>query len=153
MELIDEGCSVLLEMEEWINQPSAQGSLRVCVLKDGGERDSVFEWPFQTHADMPHVFRLPSLFPWAYIEVDQSFYRERGVTSPDRGGALFPWTVEAGEIARFQLRLSLNDLGRSFLMTQRFLRRGEFPAAEMGGDLGEAYRRGIKFQIYDKGHS
>lgn len=151
MELIEGGCGVLLEMDEWINQPSAQGSLRVCVLKEGGERDAVFEWPFQTHADMPHVFRLPSLFPWAHIEIDQAFYRERGVASSDRAGSLFPWTVEAGEIARFQLRLSLNDLGRSFLMTQRFLRRGEFPEVETGGDLGEDYRRGIKFQIYDKG--
>ena len=95
---------------------------------------------------MPHIFRLPSLFPWALIEVDGAFYREKGA---EPSGALFPWTVEAGEIARFQLRLFLNDLGRSFLTTERFLRRGEFPEGNAGGKFGENYRRGIKFQIYD----
>ena len=47
--------------------------------------------------------------------MDGAFYREKGA---EPSGALFPWTVEAGEIARFRLRLSLNDLGRSFLTTE-----------------------------------
>ena len=149
MEVIEGGRSILLEMDEWINQPSAMGSLRLCVLRESGDRESVFEWPFQTDADMPHVFRLPSLFPWALVEVDGPFYREKGVELSGQAGALLPWTVEAGEIARFQLRLSLNDLGRSFLMTECFLRRGEYPEDNANWDFGEEYRKGIKFQIYD----
>ena len=149
MEIIEGGGGILLEMDEWINRPTAKGSLRLCVLQENGGREAVFEWPFQTDADMPHIFRLPSLFPWALIEVDRAFYREKGAEPPESSGALFPWDVAAGEIARFQLRLSLNDLGRSFLTTECFLRRGEFPEGNVGGEYGEDYRRGIKFQIYD----
>ena len=149
MEIIEGGGSILLEMDEWINRPTAKGSLRLCVLQENGTREAVFEWPFQTDADMPHIFRLPSLFPWALIEVDRAFYREKGAEPPESSEALFPWDVAAGEIARFQLRLSLNDLGRSFLTTECFLRRGEFPEGNVGGEYGEDYRRGIKFQIYD----
>lgn len=149
MEIVEGGRGVVLEMDEWINQPSAMGSLRLCVLREDGAREAVFEWPFQTDADMPHVFRLPSLFPWAHVEVDGAFYRERGAEPSGQAGGLYPWAVEAGEIARFQLRLSLNDLGRSFLMTECFLRRGEFPEGNAARDFGEDYRRGIKFQIYD----
>ena len=150
MEIIEGGRGVLAEMEEWINQPSAIGSLRLCVLREDGEREAVFEWPFQTDADMPHVFRLPSLFPWARVEVDGDFYRAKGADFSDRSGALFPWVVEAGEIARFQFRLSLNDLGRSFLMTECFLRRGEFPEGTLSLECGESYKKGLKFQIYEK---
>lgn len=148
MEMIENGPGVVLEMDEWINQPSAVGNLRLCVLRDNGEREEVFEWPFQTDADMPHVFRLPSLFPWARVEVDGAFYRAQGAEFPDQAGMLYPWIVEAGEIARFQLKLSLNDLGRSFLTTESFLRRGEIPERNLGRDYGEDYQKGIKFQIY-----
>ena len=147
MQVIEMGRGILLEMDEWLNQPSARGSLRLSVLSEGGERESVYEWPFQTNPDMPHVFRLASLFPWASIELDSAFYRERmgGEGIP---GSLAPWVVEAGEIARFRLRLALNELGRSFLMTEQFLRRGEFPQMDMSGGFGPEYEKGLKFQLY-----
>lgn len=147
MKLIEAGRGILLEMEEWLNQPSARGNLRLSILKENDEREAVFEWPFQTNPDMPHVFRLPSLFPWALIEVDQPFYRDKGV-EPVEPDVLIPWIVEAGEIARFQLRLLLNELGRSFLVTEQFLRRGEFPALNQSGSFGTEYEKGIKFQLY-----
>ncbi|MBR1671931.1 MAG: DUF4365 domain-containing protein [Fretibacterium sp.] len=149
MQLIEMGRGILLEMDEWLNQPSARGSLRLSVLGEGGERESVYEWPFQTNPDMPHVFRLASLFPWASIAVDAPFYRER-LGADLASDALAPWSVEAGEIARFRLRLSLNELGRSFLTTEQFLRRGEFPLMETSGGFGPEYEKGLKFQLYKK---
>ncbi|MCR4817324.1 MAG: DUF4365 domain-containing protein [Fretibacterium sp.] len=149
MQIIEMGRGILLEMDEWLNQPSARGSLRLSVLSENGEKESVYEWPFQTNPDMPHVFRLASLFPWANIELDSDFYREKtgAETIPN---SLAPWTVEAGEIARFRLRLLLNELGRSFLTTELFLRRGEFPLTDFSGGLGTEYEKGIKFQLYKK---
>jgi len=148
MQLIEAGRGILLEMDEWLNQPSVRGNLRLSVMtEDNSARELVFEWPFQTDPDMPHVFRLPSLFPWAHIEPDQAFYRER-LRDDRKVEGLSPWTVEAGEIARFRLRLALNELGRAFLVTEQFLRRGEFPAAERARDFGQEYERGIKFQLY-----
>lgn len=149
MQLVEAGRVLLLEMDEWLNQPSALGSARICVLGEGGQRESVHEWPFQTDPDMPHVFRLPSLFPWALIEPDRAFYQEMGKELSDAGG-LGPWTVEAGEIARFRLRLSLNELGRAFLTTEQFLRRGELLPGERGGSFGAEYESGIKFQLYGR---
>ena len=146
MEIVEGGRGIVLEMDEWINQPTATGTLRLCVLGGDGEREAVFEWPFQTDADM----RLPSLFPWALVEIDEAFYRSKGAEFPEQTGALFPWIVEAGEIARFQLRLYLNELGRSFLMTECFLRRGEFPEWNSSRGYGENYQKGIKFQIYER---
>ena len=150
MQLIDSGQEILLEMDEWLNQPSERGSLRLSVLDERGERESVYEWPFQTNPDMPHVFRLASLFPWAHIGADEAFYREKLGEEGASEGTLAPWIVEAGEIARFRLRLSLNELGRSFLTAERFLRRGEFPVSEPSGSFGADYEKGLKFQLYQK---
>ena len=149
MQLVEAGRGILLELDEWINQPSSRGNLRLSVLGGNGERESVYEWPFQTNPDMPHAFRLASLFPWALIETDRPFYQERTGAAPEPG-VILPWTVEAGEIARFQLRLSLNDLGRAFLTTEQFLRRGEFPTTAQGGGFGTEYEKGIKFQLHGR---
>ncbi|MBQ9566021.1 MAG: DUF4365 domain-containing protein [Synergistaceae bacterium] len=150
MQLLDVGREILLEMDEWLNQPSERGSLRLSVLDERGERESVYEWPFQTNPDMPHVFRLASLFPWAHIGVDEMFYREKIGEDAANAGSLFPWIVEAGEIARFRLRLSLNELGHSFLTAERFLRRGEFPVETLSSGFGAEYENGLKFQLYGK---
>lgn len=148
MQLIEMGRGILVEMDEWVNQPSPRGSLRLSVLGEHEERESVYDWAFQTDADMPHALRLASLFPWAHIAADAAFYQERTGETPE--GGVTPWTVEAGEIARFRLRLSLNDLGRSFLTLEQFLRRGEFPLEAEENHFGPDYERGLKFQLYKR---
>jgi hypothetical protein len=175
MELIEGGRNVSLEVEEWINQPSARGALRLCVCGTDGAKESIYDWVFQTDADMPYVFRLPALFPWADLSVDEEFYKSKGAyrsgrgavdfSSEDRDGRneggeiaeeafVYPWSVEAGEIARFLIRLSLNDLGKSFLTAERFLRRGEFPRPPLAGPAmsrtDEAYENGLKYRLYKK---
>jgi hypothetical protein len=184
MELIEEGKTVSLEVEEWINQPAARGTLRLCVGGADGAKESIYDWVFQTDADMPYIFRLPALFPWADLSVDEEFYRSKGVLDPARGAenpvadallaenwvmegrdeksrdaeaeraSVYPWSVEAGEIAHFLIRLSLNDLGKSFLTAERFLRRGEFPQPPLmdlaRGKIDEVYENGLKYRLYKK---
>ena len=177
MELIEGGKIVSLEVEEWINQPAARGTLRLCVCGADGAKESIYDWVFQTDADMPYVFRLPALFPWAYLSVDEEFYRSKGALEPGRGSgisapgdsdtenrargeegakaaSIYPWAIEAGEIARFLLRLSLNELGKSFLTAERFLRRGEFPqptlAGSAKGEIDEIYENGLKYKLHKK---
>ncbi len=150
MELIEAGRNVTLEMDEWINQPSARGALRLCVGDIDGGRESVYDWMFQTDADMPHVFRLPALFPWANLSVDEEFYREKEVNLSAELAPIRPWSVEAGEIAHFLLKLSLNELGKSFLITERFLRRGEFPRPSVMGKISDGYENSIKFRLHKK---
>jgi hypothetical protein len=160
MELLEGGKIVSLEVEEWINQPAAKGTLRLCVCDAEGVKESIYDWIFQTDADMPYVFRLPALFPWADLSVDEDFYRSKEAFAggEDENGAdapsIRPWSVEAGEIARFALRLSLNELGKSFLTAERFLRRGEFPRPSLADPaqekIGEAYKNGLKYRLHKK---
>jgi hypothetical protein len=86
--------------------------------------------------------------------MDEEFYRGKSpealTDSSQELASIRPWTVEAGEIARFMLKLSLNDLGKSFLMTERFLRRGDFPRPSVGGSMDKSYEDGIKFRLYKK---
>jgi hypothetical protein len=153
MELLETG-ALLLEIDEWINRPSARGSLRLCVCKADGTREAVYEWAFQIETDMPYSLRLPELFPWANLSVDEEFYRDKtpGETTdhPEDIDLIRPWTVEAGEVAKFALKLSLNELGRSFLMTERFLRRGEFPRPPVTRSMDKSYEEGIKYRLYNK---
>lgn len=148
MEQIEAGRDLVLEMDEWINQPSARGTLRLAVGNADGSREAVYEWGFQTNADMPHALRLPVLFPWAELSVDENFYREKHAFAGSDDAPIRPWAVEAGEIAHFLLKLSLNELGRSFLVTERFLRRGDFPRPSIMGKIGDAYENSIKFRLY-----
>ncbi|GHV38995.1 hypothetical protein FACS1894187_18450 [Synergistales bacterium] len=164
MELIAGGKTLSLEMDEWINRPSARGVLRLCLSGEGGARDAICDWAFQTNSDMPYSFRLPSLFPWAVLSIDEEFYRSKDAYIDGvAGNVIRPWTVEAGEIARFVLKFSLNELGNSFLTAERFLRRGEFPGTD--SEPGErekrsltlrsngawtAYESGMKYRLYGK---
>ena len=153
MELVETGRDIVIEMDEWINQPSARGTLKLCLCNADGTREAVYDWMFQTNADMPHVFRLPALFPWANLSVDEEFYREKGIVSSEGMvdfAQIRPWIVDAGEIARFLLKLSLNELGKSYLITERFLRRGEFPRPSIMGKVDDAYEDSIKYRLYKK---
>ena len=103
---------------------------------------------------MPYTFRLPELFPWANLSVDEELYRDKASAADGKSASdlapIRPLTVEAGEIARFMLKLSLNELGKSFLMTERFLRRGEFPRPPNVKNIDKSYEDGIKYRLYKK---
>ena len=146
IELIAGGREIFLEMDEWINQPSSRGNLRLCVSGDDG---GIYQWPFQTTPDMPHVFRIPSLFPWAELSVDKDFYYERNQKEPETG-KLLPYSVEAGEIARFRFTLSLNNLGRAFLAAEPYICRGIFPDPKQPFKFGDDYEAGLKFMLYKR---
>jgi len=154
MELVEMGRGLTLEIDEWINRPSARGSLKLCVCNLDGTREAVYDWAFRIETDMPYTLRLPELFPWADLSVDEEFYRDKAHDAENASASelapIRPWTVEAGEIARFMLKLSLNELGRSFLMTERFLRRGEFPRPSIMKNIDKSYEDGIKYRLYKK---
>lgn len=137
MQLIESGRDIIIEMDEWINQPSSMGALKLSVFNNNKKLEAVYDWPFYTASDMPHAFRLASLFPWANIENEHNNLK-----------LISPYAVEAGEIARFRLKLTLNDLGKAFLITEKFLRKGEFPKVGQINGFGAEYEDGIKFKLY-----
>ncbi|MDR1741853.1 MAG: DUF4365 domain-containing protein [Synergistaceae bacterium] len=144
MEFIEQGGRLVVETDEWINRPSSRGDLRLRLGRLGGDSNSIYEWSFRVDPDTPYVFRLPELFPWASMSIGGEG-TGIGDLSPIR-----PYIVDGGEIARFALELSLNDVGRAFLTTERFLRDGQ-AAAETEGRIGEEYENGIKYRLRARG--
>lgn len=143
IELVNSGREVYLELDEWINQPSSRGNLRICITNpDGG----VYQWPFETSPDMPQVLRLPALFPWASLSVDEEFYRQRNIIYDSN--SLAPYAIESGEIARFRFRLELNELGRAFLAVEPYVCRGNFTNTNQIISYGTEYESGLKFLLY-----
>jgi hypothetical protein len=154
MDVLDEGKKLLLEFEEWVNRPSARGLLKLCVDSPDGSRDAIYGWAFQTEEDMPHALRVAALFPWADLSVDSAFYDRNEECFWVEGGeppaAVRPWKVEAGEVAYFRIKVSLNEVGRTFLDMERYLKRGEVPRLAFQGKMHDAYEDGIKYRLHKK---
>ena len=149
MELLQTDREIFIELEEWINQPDTHGTLRLIVNgNDGG----VYQWPFITKDNMPHVMCLPSLFPWANIHMDEEYYRSVNLHDPERD-ALLPYTIEGGEIAKFRLRLELNSLGHAFLNAEPFICMGIYPSMNKPANYGSEYESGLKYLLYHQKNS
>jgi hypothetical protein len=120
---------------------------------------------------MPYVAVFPRLFPWADVSVDEEFYEnydsddydfECGVWDNEDGCYIMhtqtfekwrselmpirPYEVSSGEVARFRLRLTLSDIGKSFLELDSYLSNGRLKHVRRlrGRFLGE-YQYGLKF--------
>ena len=149
MELIQNEREIFIELEEWINQPDTHGSLRIILNgADGG----VYQWPFKTQDNMPHVMCLPSLFPWANIRMDEEYYRSVNLHDAERD-SLLPYVIEGGEIAKFRLRLELNSLGHAFLNAEPFICRGIYPSMNNPVSYGQEYESGLKYLLYHQKNS
>lgn len=148
IELINQGQEIFLELDEWINQPSSRGNLRICIT--GHDSEQVYQWPFDINPDVPQVLRLPELFPWAEISIDEDFYSAKNFHDFD-SNLLAPYIIESGEIARFRFKLELNSLGKSFLIAEPYICRGIFPTMNQQNiSYGSEYESGLKFQLYRK---
>lgn len=127
MEILDQGGSVVLEADEWINKTSGRGDLRlIAELADGGDR---LKRQFLVFLGLaPYDEALPRLFPWANLDMDE--HALNFLADPDwlggtsNRGRLRPYAESGGEIERWRLNLELNDLGRGVLALERFMSGG-----------------------------
>ena len=149
IELIATDREIFIEMDEWINQPSSRGNLRLIVNSPNISESGIYQWPFNVSPDMPHIMKLPELFPWAALYVDENFYKERNSEVPQEN-ILAPYVIEAGEIARFRLRMTLNVLGHAFLAAEPFICKGIFPEMKNLSGFGSEYEAGLKYQLFKK---
>ena len=124
MEKADEN-PIILEVQEWINICSGRGDF---ILKDY-EGKVLFKssiWGFGTR---PYELVLPDLFPWADICVDYDFYTEDYDSDyynmSIEEHTIFPYKNAAGEVDFYRLFLSVNELGKSFLLLDEFLNKDE----------------------------
>jgi len=148
MELIDQGGSVVLEADEWINKSSGRGDLRLIATPADGEE--AVERSFMIFAgSRPYEEALPAALPWARLSLDEEilddldddeYMEETGIWDSEEkryignfedieewrksryGDAqLRPYSESAGEVAHWRLSLALNDLGRGVLALERYV--------------------------------
>lgn len=138
---------LILEVQEWVNKTSGKGDFKLLVTEETGDERVISErtyWGFGTR-DYSLVIR--DMFPWANINIDQNFYdyvmdREwheqyessieelskslllQGKPAYRRDSRIYPYENCAGEIDKYRLILTLNDLGKSFLLLNEFLEKG-----------------------------
>lgn len=150
MELLGRGKRLIMDVEEWINKSSGRGTIALSIEGNDAAWDKLSEWvvclglrPYEEV--LPTLFPWANLrvheetydavneyeqyqidqstwvpadgaterFPWNRIPFDEW----RSVLRPDH---IRPFADGAGEVHFYCLELTLNELGRSFLVVDSF---------------------------------
>lgn len=142
MQIIQDGGEIKLHSQEWINKSSGKGETELII--DDGRNIEKYSFPYYfPHTPYEQVF--PKLLPWAKLSIDEDFFEEsdeslwlemscyydrendewlsiedsfedfRKKLDPMRG------IIHAGEVSEYMFKLSLNELGKSFLSLDEFI--------------------------------
>lgn len=143
MERLAEGQRLVVDIAEWVNKSSGRGSISLGIDNENGqEPEKLASWDvILGPSDYAEV--VPRLFAWADVGLHQETYDdaeydlfelecsiwdegERFLTEDytdwRRGrfpGGLRPYTDD-GEIGYWRLELTLNELGKAFLVVDKF---------------------------------
>lgn len=142
MQIIQSGGVVKLHSSEWVNKSSGKGDTELIV--DDGEKIEkylyLYWFPYTPYTEV-----FPRLFPWADFFADDEFYMNEdknlwrdlncfydkeneewiivGDTFEEFRKKLKPIRSidHSGEVAEYMLILSLNELGKAFLVVDEFV--------------------------------
>ena len=147
MDELAEGNTLILEAEEWVNKSSGRGSMKL-LLVDGmsGEEKSLVEWPFVMFPMQQYADVFPRIFPWADFSVDEDYYEEYetwryqeeechydkeddtyypvGLSRQewdDLQPRIRPYSNSAGEVDNYRLVMTLNEIGKAFLLLENHI--------------------------------
>ncbi|HTZ44784.1 MAG TPA: hypothetical protein VMB79_13055, partial [Jatrophihabitans sp.] len=148
MEMLAGGTRLVVDMEEWINKSSGRGSISIGIdHEDGNKPEELVTWQFFV-GPTSYADAVAKLFAWAAIDVHEETYDaaehddyEAECSIWDEGDQFFtetfddwrrsrlaqgirPYSNAAGEVDYFRLELTLNDLGRAFLVVDKFATEG-----------------------------
>lgn len=146
MRIIQNGGEIKLHSSEWVNKSSGKGETELIV--DDGKTIQKYSYPYWfPYTSYKMVF--PRLFPWANFSADEEFFEEHdeslwrelhcyydeedgewlnvGDTFDEFRRKLDPMRSidHAGEVAEYMMKLSLNDLGKAFLMVDEFVSKNQ----------------------------
>lgn len=149
MDMLASGARLVVDMEEWINKSSGRGAIVLGVdHEDGNDPEALVAWQFLV-GPRSYAEAVSDLFAWADLDVHEETYDaaeherfegecsiwdegDRFLTStfeewraPLRAMGIRPYENAAGEVDYFRLELALNDLGRAFLLVDRFATEGD----------------------------
>lgn len=149
MKEINDGNTIVIESSEWVNKSSGIGSINLKVIDQFTEMERLaLNWPVTYFPIQCYQDVFQNLFPWANISIDEEFYAEYDEQAfleeccpydseegeyiyieefyedwRDEQAEIRPYTNHSGEVDEYRLRLTLNDLGKSFLNVDRYLER------------------------------
>jgi uncharacterized protein DUF4365 len=148
MDMLASGTRLIVDFEEWINKTSGRGSVSIGIDHENGEEpEKLVTWYFfpgpANYADA-----VPKLFAWADAEVHEATYDEADYDQYqtecsvwDEGDPIYsesfeewrnnrevesirPYSNSYGEVDHFRIELTLNELGKSFLLVDKFATEG-----------------------------
>ncbi|REK83723.1 DUF4365 domain-containing protein [Rhodococcus erythropolis] len=144
LEMLASGRRLVVDIEEWINKTSGRGSISLGVdSEDGEEPDELARWGvFLGTASYAEI--VPRLFAWADVRVHEEKYADEAYDQyevecmyhDNEGDQIFtdsfegwqrgrpqglrPYSTACGEVDYWRLELTLNELGRAFLVVDKF---------------------------------
>ena len=146
MEIIQDGGEIKLHSKEWVNKSSGRGDTELIV--DDGESIQKYSYPYW-FPFTPYTEVFPRLFPWADFSADEEFFEEYdelmwhqyhwhydeedeewlhvGDTFEEFRKKLSPMRSidHMGEVAEYMMKLTLNELGKSFLNVDKFVSKNQ----------------------------
>lgn len=150
MQIIQNGGEIKLHSMEWVNKSSGRGEIELII--DDGKSIKKYLYPYW-FPFTAYIEVFPRLFPWAEFLADEDFFEENdeslwrkyhcyydketdewlnvGDTFEEFRSKLNPMRSidHSGEVAEYMMKLSLNELGKSFLSIDRFVSQSQ-PYAE-----------------------
>lgn len=142
MKVIQEGGTVILHSEEWVNKSSGRGTTELIVNDGTGTKKYRYPYWFPY---TPYQEVFPRLFPWAAFRANGKFLYKQdnenwkkynvyhdpetgedicvGLTFEEFREKLNPmrYVDHSREVAEYMLDLSLNDLGKAFLKVNDYV--------------------------------
>lgn len=149
MDMLDSGTRLVVDFEEWVNKSSGRGAVAIGIdREDGNEPEELVTWQFLV-GPRSYAEAVPRLFAWADADVHEQTYDEAEhdqyeaeCSIWDEGDQFFsetfddwrrsrlargirPYSNAAGEVDYFRIELTLNELGKAFLLVDKFAMEGE----------------------------
>ncbi|MFB8419497.1 DUF4365 domain-containing protein [Streptomyces albidoflavus] len=128
MEKLAEGTRLVVDIEEWVNKSSGRGAISLGVdHEDGKDPEQLASWTVYLGLSS-YVEVVPKLFAWANVGLhaetyDYADYDDYPFDRHDWGD-LHPYRNGAGEVDFYRFELTLNGLGRAFLLVDQFATTG-----------------------------
>ncbi|MGW6120836.1 hypothetical protein ACWFRF_17485 [Nocardia sp. NPDC055165] len=146
MEMLAAGQRLVVDVEQWVNKVVGRGDVSLGIdNEDGKEPTQLATWGVISGLSNPAEV-VPQLFMWADVHVHEEtyadgeydlyvaecvYYDNEGdrIATEDFDSwrsrridfdVLHPYANEAGEVDHWRLELTLNDLGRAYLLVDGF---------------------------------
>lgn len=147
MDMLASGTRLVVDFQEWVNKMSGRGTVSIGIdHEDGSEPQALVTWNFFV-GPMSYAETVPKLFAWADSDIHEETYYERyeaDCSVWDEDDQFFTMTFDewrysfaaatngigpyetagGGEVEYFRIELTLNDLGKAFLMVDKFASDG-----------------------------